>query len=221
MIKLLGISGSRVKNGNMEALLKEAFSQVRQRQELETELIYLAGKEINPCNHCNWCIKSQIADKYCTQDDDMSGIYPKLLEADGIIVASPAHFGRLSGLMADMIDRSRAFIHGKVYKLPLKNKIGGAMALAFFRGGGIETTLASINLFFLVHQMIVANSGLYQLGAGAYTSPHGHGRFQKEPRHVVLEDEFGVLSARKLVDRVVELAQIVKAGQKAGSGPNL
>ena len=215
MIKLLGVSGSRVKNGNMEVLLEEAFSQVQQDEELETELIYLAGKEINPCNHYNWCIKSQTEDKYCTQDDDMSGIYPKLLEADGIIVASPAHFGRLSGLMADMIDRSRAFIHGRVYKLPLKNKIGGAIALAFFRGGGIETTLASINLFFFVHQMIVANSGLYQLGAGAYTSPDGKGRFQKEPRHVVLEDELGVISARKLVDRVLELAQIVKAGQKA------
>ncbi len=158
MIKLLGISGSRVKNGNMEALLKEAFWHVQQNQELQTELIYLAGKEINPCNHCNWCIKSQTEDKYCTQDDDMSAIYPKLLEADGIIVASPSHFGRLSGSMADLIDRSRAFIHGKVYKLPLKNKIGGAMALAFFRGGGIETTLSSLNLFFFVHQMIVANS---------------------------------------------------------------
>ncbi len=218
MIKLLGISGSRVKNGNMEALLKEAFWHVQQNQELQTELIYLAGKEINPCNHCNWCIKSQTEDKYCTQDDDMSAIYPKLLEADGIIVASPSHFGRLSGSMADLIDRSRAFIHGKVYKLPLKNKIGGAMALAFFRGGGIETTLSSLNLFFFVHQMIVANSGLYQLGAGAYTSPDGKGRFQKEPRHAVLEDELGVLSARMLVDRVVELAQIVKAGSKTLEG---
>jgi multimeric flavodoxin WrbA len=218
MIKILGISGSRVKNGNMEALLTEAFSQAHQHPQLESELIYLAGKEINPCNHCNWCIKSQTKEKYCTQDDDMREIYPKLLEADGIIIASPAHFGRLSGLMADLIDRSRAFIHGKVYKLPLKNKIGGAMALAFFRGGGIETTLSSINLFFFVHQMIVANSGLYQLGAGAYTSPHGEGRFQQRPRHVVLEDEFGVLSTRRLVDRVAELARIVKAGQKALKG---
>lgn len=125
MIKILGISGSRVKNGNMEALLTEAFSQAHHHPHLESELIYLAGKEINPCNHCNWCIKSQTKEKYCTQDDDMREIYPKLLEADGIIIASPAHFGRLSGLMADLIDRSRAFIHGKVYKLPLKNKIGG------------------------------------------------------------------------------------------------
>ena len=89
------------------------------------------------------------------------------------------------------------------------------MTVAFFRGGGIETTLSSINLFFHVHQMIIANSGVCQLGAGAYTSTDGKGGFQKEPRHLVLEDEYGVMSAKMLVGRVVELARIVKAGQKA------
>jgi multimeric flavodoxin WrbA len=69
--------------------------------------------------------------------------------------------------------------NGNTYKLPLRNKIGGAMALAFFRGGGIETTLASLNLFFHVQHMIVANSGMYQLGAGAFTSRDGKGRFEK------------------------------------------
>ena len=89
------------------------------------------------------------------------------------------------------------------------------MAISFFRGGGIETTLSSIDLFFLTQQMIIATGGLYQLGAGAYSSPEGKGRFQKEPRHMVLEDDYGTLSARMLVDRVVELARIVKAGQVA------
>jgi len=56
--------------------------------------------------------------------------------------------------------------------------------------------------------------GLYQLGAGAYSSPEGKGRFGKEPRHIVLQDEYGVLSAKLLSDRVVELARIVKAGQQ-------
>jgi multimeric flavodoxin WrbA len=215
MIRLLGISGSRVKNGNMDALLREAFAQVEKNRQVDTDLIYLAGKTIHPCNHCNWCIGKQSEAKFCTQDDDMIEIYPKLLAADGIILGSPAHFGRLSGLLADVIDRTRAFIHGKVHKLPLKNKIGGAMALSFFRGGGVETTLSSINLFFMCHQMIVANSGLYQMGAGAFTSSGGTGRFQKEPRHSVLEDEYGVAATRLLVDRVVELAHIVQMGQKA------
>ena len=65
------------------------------------------------------------------------------------------------------------------------------------------------------HQMIPATSGLYQLGAGAYSSPEGKGRFGKEPRHIVLEDEYGVLSAKLLADRVVELTRLIKAGQHA------
>jgi multimeric flavodoxin WrbA len=204
-----------VTDGNTVAWLDESLNYARQQHAVETKSISLAGKKIAACNHCNWCVRNQSEDKYCTQDDDMSALYPALLKADGIILATPVHFGRLSGSMADFIDRTRAFIHGNIYKLTLRNKIGGAMALAFFRGGGIETTLSSLNLFFFAQQMLVANSGLYQLGAGAYTSPDGKGRFQKEPRHMVLEDSIGVTAAKRLIDRIVELAQIVKAGQAA------
>jgi multimeric flavodoxin WrbA len=215
MINLIGICGSRIKEGNMEALLEDALSHAGRHQDVEAEAISLAGKEINGCNHCNWCIKKQSDERPCVQDDDMGPIYPKLLHADGIILASPAHFGRLSGILANMIDRTRAFVHGNVFRHPLKNKIGGAMAIAFFRGAGIETTLSSIDLFFLTHQMIVATGGLYQLGAGALSSPDGMGKFKKEPRHIVLEDEYGVLSTRMLADRMVELARIIEAGRKA------
>ena len=215
MIKLTGICGSRVKEGNMEALLREAMTHARQQSDVDAEVITLWDKEVNGCNQCNWCIKNQTADKPCAQDDDMGWVYPKLLEADGIIFASPVHFGRLSGLMADLIDRTRAFVHGSVYQFPLRNKVGGAMAVSFFRGRGLETTLSSIDSFFLCQQMIVATSGLYQLGAGAYSSLEGKGQLAKEPRHIVLEDDYGTLSARLLLDRVVELSRIIKAGQVA------
>ena len=145
----------------------------------------------------------------------MGPIYQKLLAADGIIAASPAHFGRLSGLMADVLDRTRAFVHGNLYQFPLKNKVGGSVAVAFFRGAGLETTLASMDIFFLSHRMILATSGLVQLGAGAYASREGHGRFEKDIRHMTLEDTFGVLSTRLLVSRIIELSTIVKAGLQA------
>jgi len=215
MIKILGISGSRIKNGNVEALLKEAFSPVQDRQGVQAEIINLAGKEINPCRHCNWCIGKQSEGKFCFQDDGMAAVFPKIIDADGLILASPAHLGRLSGLMADMIDRTRAFVHGNVYKMSLKDKVGGSIAVAFLRGGGIETTLSSLNLMFHSHQMIMANSGVYQLGAGVYSSREGRGRFEPETRYMVLEDEYGVMAAKALVERVVELARILKAGREA------
>lgn len=212
MIKIIGICGSRVEAGNVEAYLKNALAYAAGQAEVETELINLVDKKIGPCLHCNWCLRKQTPEKYCARDDDMAEIYPKLLAADGIVVASPVHFGRLSGLAADMIDRTRAFIHGLVYKFPLKNKVGGGMAAAYFRGGGVETTLFSLDLFFLTHQMIVANSGLSQLGAAAFSSREGKGGFEKDIRHMTLQDDYGLLSAKILMDRMIELCRIVQAG---------
>jgi multimeric flavodoxin WrbA len=138
VIKLIGICGSRVKDGNMEALLCEAMTHAREQSDVDAEVITLWGKQINGCNQCNWCIKNQTADKPCVQDDDMGWVYPKLLEADGIILASPAHFGRLSGLMADLIDRTRAFVHGSVYQFPLKTRWGVPWPYPFSGEGGLR-----------------------------------------------------------------------------------
>ena len=214
MIRIIGICGSRVKDGNVEALLEETLSWATRHDGVETERVTLHDKEINGCNHCNWCVSKQSDSRYCVQEDDMDPIYPEILQADGIILASPAHFGRLSGHLANMIDRMRVFVHGNVHAKRLKNKIGGSLAVGFYRGGGIETTLFSINTVFHTLQLIVATSGLYHLGAGAVTSRDGKGRFEKEPRHMVLEDEFGIHSARILADRMVELARIVRAGEE-------
>ena len=215
MIKILGISGSPVKDGNVVALLKDSLSHAQNRDDVKTEVITLADKRLNGCNHCNWCVRDQTEERFCVQDDDMGIIYPKILETDGLILASPVHFGRLSGLMANMIDRLRVFVYGKVFRDHLRNKIGGAMAVAFSRGGGVETTLTSINSMFFVFQMIVATSQRYQLGAASFTSIEGKGRIDKGVRYMALEDDFGINSARLLVDRILELAKIVKEGKKA------
>jgi multimeric flavodoxin WrbA len=215
MVKIVGVCGSRDKEGNMEALVARALSHASEQEAVTTELIPLYDKKIEGCIHCNWCVRKQSEGKFCVQDDGMSAIYPKLVEADGIILASPAHFGRLSGHLANMIDRLRVFVHGNMYKGALKNKVGGAMSVAYFRGGGAETTLSSIDLLFLTVQMLIATSGMYQLGAAAFTTRDGKGHFEKDIRHIVLEDEYGVSSANRLVDRMVELARLVKAGSQA------
>jgi len=215
MIKILGICGSPVKKGNTESVLKQALSHLQDQEAVETEIITLADKEFNGCKHCNWCTKNQSEGRFCVQEDDMKVIYPKVLEADGILLATPVHFGRLSGLMANMIDRFRAVVYGKAYRGRLRNKIGGALAVAFFRGGGVETTLSSINSMFFIFQMIVAISGRYQLGAASFSSVDGKGKVKKGVRHMALEDEFGTASARLLAERMLELARIVRAGQEA------
>jgi multimeric flavodoxin WrbA len=214
MIHILGICGSPVKGGNTEAVLNAALDHVRDGVEVGTEFISLAGRKFDGCMHCNWCLKNQTGEKFCVQEDDMVPIYPKIAAADGILMATPVHFGRLSGLMANMIDRLRVFVHGNMHSGCLRNKIGGSLAVAFFRGGGVETTLSSINSMFFSFQMIIATSRTYQLGAASFTSTDGKGRVQAGVRHMAMEDEFGTQSGRFLAERMVELARIVKTGEE-------
>ena len=201
-------------DGNVEAALRKSISHLEGEKDVSTEIITLSGKKINGCAHCNWCIKEQIEGKLCIQEDAMDGIYPKILEADGVLLATPVHFGRLSGLLANMIDRLRVFLYGRVYRNRLRNKIGGAMAVGFFRGGGIETTLNSIDSVFFIFQMIVATSRMYQLGGACLSSVDGKGEVRKGVRHMAVEDEFGSASNRQLAERMLELARIVKAGEQ-------
>lgn len=124
--------------------------------------------------------------------------------------ATPVHIGRMSGLMANMIDRLRVFVYGKVHRRKLKDKVGGALAVAFLRHGGLETTLVNLNNTFSVFQMIAIG-----IGGLAVTSLDGKGKTTKGVRHMVLEDGFGLSSAREVVKRAVEIAKIIQAGKKA------
>ena len=217
-IYILGISGSPISEGNCDIVLKEALKTIEGEEGVRTEFISLAKKEILECRHCNWCVRNQTEEAFCVQKDDMTPLFPKFLQADGVILATPVHIGRLSGIMACMIDRLRVFVHGNVHKWSLRNKVGGGIAVAFFRGGGVETTLQSLQTTFHVFDMIVAKSPMYQLGAACLTSIGGEGKLKKGVRHMALEDEFGMMSIRLLSKRVLELARIIKAGQQALKG---
>ena len=216
-IKILGVCGSPVKGGNTEAFLKEALKAADDAGEVQTEFITLAGREIKDCRHCNWCIRKQTEGKFCAQDDDMKEIFPKLLQADGLVIASPVYLGRLSGYLACFLDRLRVFGFGNIYQGKLHNKVGGALAVSWFRNVGIEITLISILVAFTGLEMIPVgpHHGLGALsGAGGVSSEGGIGRFNPEDRLGVLKDEYGLKGARSLGQRVAEVAKLLKAGTK-------
>jgi multimeric flavodoxin WrbA len=210
MIRILGIAGSPVKGGNTETLLKEALAAMASDEEIQTEILNLSSLQIAGCQHCNWCIKNQTPDQFCVISDGMDEVYSALVRTDVIILATPVHIGRMSGLMANMIDRMRVFIYGSVHRGRLKDKIGGALVVGFLRHGGLEMTLSSLNTTFALFNMIsVGRGGL------ALTSLDGKGKTTKGVRHMVLEDVLGLFTARDAVQRAVEIAKIVQAGKKA------
>jgi len=102
-VKILGIMGSPRIKGNTDVLLDQALEGARS-QGAEVEKIIIDKLNIAPCREYYGCAR----DGNCVIRDDMDEVYPKLLSADGIIIASPMFFYGLSAQVKALIDRCQA-----------------------------------------------------------------------------------------------------------------
>jgi multimeric flavodoxin WrbA len=102
-MKVLGIFGSPRKGGNTEILLEEALKGA-QKEGADVDRIHLTDYAITPCKECHGCDQTG----RCVILDDMEKIYPKLLESDIIILASPIFFYGVTAWAKALIDRSQA-----------------------------------------------------------------------------------------------------------------
>ncbi len=95
--------GSPRIGGNTDTLLDEALRGA-ESQGAETEKIIVDRLKITPCREYYGCLR----DGNCVIRDDMDGIYPRLLEADIVIVASPMFFYSVTAQVKALIDRCQA-----------------------------------------------------------------------------------------------------------------
>ncbi len=131
-MKVLGIAASPRRGGNTDLLLEQALAGARSAG-AETETIEVGRLNISPCRHCDGCLK----EGKCVIDDDMQSVYPKLREADRIIIASPMFFMGLTAQAKALIDRCQALW---AIKYELKQKLalnsGGERKGLFLSVGG-------------------------------------------------------------------------------------
>jgi multimeric flavodoxin WrbA len=210
LYKVLGISGSPVKKGNVETFLQRTLEGLPHK-DLQHEVTHLSGLKIKDCVHCNFCLTKQTKDKYCSIKDDAQSIFEKAEAADIIVLASPVYFMRSSALMAALIDRFRVFVFGSLTAGRLRNKVGVSMAVAWLRQGGLETTHLAHLTAFLTLEMIPASvhKGVSPLGASALASPNGSGDFDPQVTLGIENDELGMTSARLIMRRALELAKLM------------
>ncbi len=208
--KILGISGSPVKKGNVETLLNRAMEGLPAKN-IEHDIVHLSGLKVRDCIHCNFCLTKQTPGKYCAIKDDGQAIYEKAETADIIVLASPVYFMRTSARMAALIDRFRVFVFGNLTAGHMKNKIGVSMAAAWLRHGGVETTHLTHTLTFLGLEMIPASvhQGVSPLGASVLTSINGSGNFDPAVSLGIENDELGLQSARLIMRRALDLAKLM------------
>lgn len=103
-MKVLGIWGSPRVGGNTQILL-DTLLQGAQAAGGEVEKVELRKLKISPCLEIYKCTETG----ECPIKDDMLQLYPKLLAADAVVLASPIFFYGVTAQAKAMIDRTQAF----------------------------------------------------------------------------------------------------------------
>jgi len=103
MMETLILTGSPRKNGNSEILAKTVAKQL-QDNNVSVQLQRLVDLDIHPCLGCGGCEK----EGNCVIDDDMQALYPCIVNADKIIIASPVYFYGLTAQTKAFVDRCQA-----------------------------------------------------------------------------------------------------------------
>ncbi|MGB9133963.1 MAG: flavodoxin family protein [Candidatus Bathyarchaeia archaeon] len=185
-MKVVGIVGSARRGGNTEILTRTALEEI-QKEGLETELISLADKRIEPCDGCRSCAETG----KCHIKDDFDSVFAKMKEADGIILSTPVYYGAASPQIVSLISRFYA-TRGK----PLKGKVGGPIVVA--RRAGQNFTFAQLMFFFMISEMIVPGSSYWNVAFG-------------RSKGDVLKDEEGINTVKHFGHNVAWLLKKISA----------
>ena len=178
-MKVLGIVCSPRKKGNTEIMMEEALAGAA-GYGAETELWTVAGKDLKPCDACRSCIKNE---GKCHINDGMQDLYPRIVDADGIIFGAPSYFESVSAQGKIVIDR----LYGLYNMRLLTSKVAGVIAVGGSSGHeGVYTPFR--NLIKFAHMLPAENT---------YGFADDKGEIKK--------DRFAMKSSEELGKQVVSL----------------
>ncbi len=128
--RVLAIAGSPRRHGNSERLLDACISGLADAGADVDELV-VVEHDIHPCRGCNACSSTG----ECVIVDDMRDIYPRIDDADAIVVASPVFFATVPAVLKALFDRMQPY-WARRYALggDAPERRPGAILIA--RGGG-------------------------------------------------------------------------------------
>ena len=220
-VKILGIVGTPIKDGNCQYMLEEALKVAASEGRAEIELIHLQDYRIEYCVGCEGCLRRvhklqkevgfdvipvPVKEYNCGIKDDMESIHKKMLEADGIILAAPVYIATVPGQVKTFIDRCRTFVHD--YRL--RGKVAAPLTVAFYRHAGEDTTLQ-----IMIISLLAIGLTVVAFGASTVSTKEGAGMPIRETRFAVREDELGMTAVKGVGSQVAQAALQMKAGKLA------
>ena len=157
----MAFTGSARKDGNTAVLVRTVFAEL-EAEGIETELVQLHDKRFRGCTACLKCAETQDGTCSGQPDDGMNACIAKMVDADGIIIASPTYYANCTATTQALLER--AGYATRKSGNPLARKVGAAV-VAVRRGGAIHA-FDSINHWFQINEMIVVGSSYWNIGIG-------------------------------------------------------
>lgn len=193
-MKVLAINSSARKDGNTAILVNTVFKEL-QEAGIETEMIQLSNRVIMPCKACWACG----GNKNCVYgDDQFQVIYKKMIQADGILLASPVYNANISANMQALLERAAVVCDMNRDANLFSYKVGAAITAA--RRGGALNTLDAMNHFFMNQNMFMVGSSYWSMAYGQLPQD-------------VLQDEEGMHTMKKLGQNMAYLLKALKEKQ--------
>ena len=159
-MKVLAINGSARKDGNTAILIHTVFEHLI-KEGIETEIIQLSGKIIEPCKAC-WACGGR---KNCVHKKDLfHEIFEKMINADGIILGSPVYTANISANMQAFLERASVVADMNRNENLFYHKVGASVTAA--RRGGALNTLDAMNHFFMLQNMYIVGSSYWPMVYG-------------------------------------------------------
>jgi multimeric flavodoxin WrbA len=159
-MKVVAFNGSSRKDGNTAILLGAVLEELA-KEGIETELIQMAGKQLQGCIACYKCFENK--DRKCSVNSDKLNEYlGKMIEADGMILGSPVYYADATATIKALIERC-GFVSAANGGL-FTHKVGAAVA-AVRRAGAIRT-FDTLNHLFQYSQMFIVGSTYWNMGIG-------------------------------------------------------
>ncbi len=106
--KVIGLLGSPLPEGNTAQLLARAVQGAKDAG-CTVELIPVTGLDFQGCQEMFFCRDHET----CILDDAMQQIYPKFVDMDGLILATPVMTMGIPGTLKSFMDRFQVFFMAK------------------------------------------------------------------------------------------------------------
>jgi multimeric flavodoxin WrbA len=196
-VKIVGMAGSLRKGKSTYKAVELALESAKTiSPAISTEIIELSGLNLDPY--------IAVGSKSSDRPDDFPAVREKLVAPDvfGIIMGSPVYMGIVSSPLKQLFERMLAFRQGG---FPLKNKVGGGIAVGGGRNTGVELVLQQLIMFMLSQEMLLVGEG--------NPGDHWGGTMQSQGDELS-KDEGSLNTVRGVGKRVAEIALRMAASVK-------